>query len=552
MAETAKTSSARPSSWEPFQHRAFTTLWLATVISNAGTWMHDIGAGWLMTELSTSPLTVAGVQSATTLPIFMFALVAGALADILDRRWLLILVNLLAAVAAAILAVLVSLQLMTPLLLIAFTFLLGTCAALMAPAWQAVISVLVPRPHLPAAIALNSAGINISRALGPALAGLLIVALGLWAPFALNAVSFVGIIAALVWWQPPPKLDTSLPSEYIGSAILTGWRYVANSSPLRATLVRAAAFFVFASAYWAMLPLIARELLAGGATLYGFLLGAIGCGAVLGAFMLPVVQSRLGPGSTVAAGTLGTTLALAAFATVDSQLIAVLVSLLAGISWIAVLSSLHVSAQTALPDWVRARGLSFFLTVFFGAMSAGSLIWGKVASYAGIPVSLLVAAAGAALMIPLTWRARLNQGAHLDLAPSMHWPAPAVSDINPDQTGPVMIQLSYQVGEQHRVPFITEMQKLRVARQRNGGYNWTLMQSAEAPNTFVETWFEASWTDHLRHHERVNGEDRKLQDYIRSMLIDGAAPVVRHYLSGLQDIRNGNAPKSETVQPEGM
>ena len=548
MAETTTSPNIRPSPWAPFRYGAFTVLWLATAISNIGTWMHDVGAGWLMTELSTSPFTVASVQAATTLPVFMFALLAGALADIVDRKALLILVNLLMAAAAAILAVLVSLKLVTPLILIVFTFLLGTGAAFMAPAWQAIVPVLVTRKNLSAAVALNSAGINISRAIGPALAGFLIVAFGLWAPFALNALSFAGIIAALIWWRAPAKPRTDLPPEHVSSAIVAGWRYVANSRPLRATLIRAAAFFIFSSAYWAMLPLIARDLLSGGPTFYGFLLGAVGGGAVLGALILPTVQAWLGPDRTVAAGTSGTAVALGVFAIIDNQPIALAVSALAGVSWIAVLSSLHVSAQTALPDWVRARGLSFFLTVFFGAMSVGSLIWGQVASHAGIAISLMVAAGGAVFTIPLTWRAKLNQGELLDLAPSMHWPAPAVSVLDPRQGGPVMIQVAYKVGAENRVPFTALMHKLRQARQRHGGYNWTLMQSAETPGIFMETWFEASWSEHLRHHERVSGEDRKLQDDIKTLLAEGSRPDVQHYLASLRD--SDSETQSQSTQSE--
>ena len=486
-----------------------------------------------MTELSTSPLTVAAVQAATTLPIFLFALLAGAIADIVDRRWLLIVVNLLVAVAAAGLAFLVYLNLVTPIVLILFTFVLGTGAAFMAPAWQAIVPALVPRSDLSSAIALNSAGINISRAIGPALAGFLIVALGVWSPFALNALSFVGIIAALIWWRQPAKLQHKLPPEHVASGIVAGWRYVANSKALRATLIRSEAFFAFASAYWAMLPLIARELLAGGPTLYGLLLGAVGGGAVIGALALPTIKQWLGPDKTVAAGTLGTALVLAVFATVDNQLVAIFVSALAGMSWIAVLSSFHVSAQTALPDWVRARGLSFFLTVFFGAMSGGSLVWGQVASSAGIVTSLLVAATGAVLMIPLTWRAKLNQGEQLDLAPSMHWPAPVLSDENGSHRGPVMVQATYLVSSNNVTEFAELMSELRTARRRGGGYGWTLMESTEESGTFVETWFEASWTDHLRHHDRVSGEDRKLQERIKALLAHSSGPVVKHYLAGM-------------------
>ncbi len=532
---------AKPSPWAPFRHSAFTVLWTATVISNVGTWMHEVGAGWLMTELSSSPLLVAGVQTATTLPVFLFALLAGAIADIVDRRRMLIIVNLFVAVAAACLAALVALGQVTPLTLIVFTFLLGTGAAFMAPAWQAIVPALVPRPDLSGAIALNSAGINISRAIGPALAGFLIVAFGLWAPFALNALSFIAVIAALVWWRPPPAAERRLPPERVRSAIVAGWRYVLNSGPVRATLVRAAAFFVFASAFWAMLPLVARETLAGGPTLYGLLLGAVGAGAVLGAVLLPSIKSRLGPDRTVAAGTLGTAAVLSVLATSSEQNLAIGASLLAGMSWIAVLSTLHVSAQTALPDWVRARGLSFFLTVFFGAMALGSLVWGQVAALTSINVSLLAAAAGATVLIGVTWRAKLGQGAAMDLAPSMHWPEPLIESNPSLDRGPVMIQVTYTVAEENRRAFLNLISALARARRRGGGYDWTLMQRADAPEQFVETWFEASWLDHLRHHERVSVEDQKLQEDLAALLPSRAVPQVIHYVSAFGGDEAGTA-----------
>ncbi|QPH54818.1 MFS transporter [Pontivivens ytuae] len=526
----AKSPAAAPGAWAPFAHAPFAVLWVATVVSNVGTWMNDVGAGWLMTELSPSPLVVAGVQAATTLPVFLFALLAGAVADIVDRRRMLLVVNVALGVVTTLLALTVAAGAMTPLLLLVFTFLLGTGAAFLAPAWQAIVPKLVPRPELPSAIALNSMGINVSRAIGPALAGFLIVALGIWSPFAVNAVSFVVIVAALLWWTPPAEPARRLPPEHVTGAIRAGLRYAMNSGPLKATLVRAAAFFAFASAYWAMLPLIAREVLAGGPTLYGILLAAVGAGAVGGALILPAIRKALGADRTVAAGTLGTALVLAAFAVVPNSVVAAVASALAGVSWIAVLSSLHVSAQTALPDWVRARGLSIFLTVFFGAMSAGSLVWGQVASMAGIPTALLIAAAGAVALIPLTWRAKLGQGAELDLAPSMHWPEPIVAAENAEERGPVMIQITYDVAEGDHAAFRDLMTEMAHARRRGGGYGWTLLQDAASPERFVETWYESSWLEHLRHHERVSEADRAVQDRVKALT--RGEPEVQHYLGG--------------------
>ena len=527
--DTASPPQVKPSAWAPLAHPAFLVLWIATVVSNVGTWMHDVGAGWLMTELAPSPVMVAAVQAATTLPVFLFALLAGAVADIVDRRRLLLIANIFMAVVASALAALVWVGVMTPSLLLVFTFLLGTGAAFMAPAWQAIVPSLIPRSELQSAIALNSMGINVSRAVGPALAGFLIVAVGLWMPFALNAISFVGIILALLWWQPVKQAESKLPPEHVGSAIAVGLRHALNSGPLRSTLFRAIAFFVFASALWAMLPLIARDVLLGGPTLYGLILAAIGAGAVGGAILLPRFKDSLGPDSIVVIGTLGTAAVLAIFATVPVREVAIVAGLFAGASWIAVLSSLQVSAQTALPDWVRARGLSIFLTVFFGAMSLGSLVWGNVASAVGVPPTLLLAAIGAVLLIPLMWRFKLNQGATMDHTPSLHWPAPPVVE-GSAQNGPVRIEISYRISDEKRAAFKAAIAKLGAARRRGGAYAWSIMEDGDNPGQFVESWTEVSWTQHLRHHERVSKADEKIQTDVRDLVDAGTEPEVRHLL----------------------
>ncbi|MBY0226520.1 MAG: MFS transporter [Hyphomicrobium sp.] len=527
--------SSSGSAWSPFAHTSFAVLWVATVISNIGTWMHDVGAGWLMTELSSSPLTVAAVQAATTFPVFLFALIAGAVADIVDRRKLLIIVNLVQATTAAALASLVSLDLVTPLVLIVFTFALGTGAAFVAPAWQAIVPSLVPRSELSSAIALNSMGINISRAIGPAIAGFLIVSVGLWSPFALNAVSFVGIIAALLWWRPAAAEPRRLPAEEVSTAVINGLRFARYSPAVRATLLRSLVFFLFASAFWAMLPLIARVLLSGGPTLYGLLLACVGVGAVGGAFMLPVLRKQFGPSRVVAFGTLGIALSLAAIALLPVAPVAIAAALFAGLSWILVLSTLNHSAQTALPDWARARGLSIFLTVFFGSMFLGSLAWGQVASIYGIPSALLTAAGGALVMIPLTARFQLQQLAGHNLAPSMHWPAPVVSEQEADLDRPVMVEVAYSVMAEKKPEFLKLMDQLANARRRNGGYGWRLLQDAADPRRMFEIWHETSWTQHLRHHERVSEDDHELQDRIKDTL--EGEPEIKHLVAPFTQTR---------------
>ena len=522
-----KADSESGGAFAPFGHRAFLFLWIATVASNIGTWMHDVGAGWLMTELAPSPLMVAAVQSATTLPIFLFALLAGAVADIVDRRRLLLGINIAMGIAALGMTATVYFGLMSPLLLLLFTFVFGTGTAFMAPTWQAIVPKLVPRSDLSAAIALNSMGINLSRAIGPALAGFLIVAAGLASPFLVNALSFLGIIAVLLWWKPKEGPASNLPTETVGGAILSGLRYAWNSQALTATLLRAASFFIFASAFWAMLPLIAREVLSGGPTLYGILLTSVGAGAVGGAFLLPKIKNHFGADGTVAAGTTGTAIVMVLMALVPNEALAVAAAALAGLSWIAVLSTLNVSAQTALPDWVRARGLSVFLTVFFGSMSLGSLIWGQVASIWGIPMALVAASIGALLLIPLTRAAHLQQGAKQDLSPSMHWPEPVLlGDKNPD--GPVMIQITYKVDTGNVEQFLMLMNRLASSRRRGGGYRYALMRDSADETSFIETWWESSWLNHQRQHQHVTKEDEKLQAQIKSLLAEGLEPDIKH------------------------
>src|SRR6185312_7272654 len=340
-------SSEVRSPWRPFHHRTYAVIWTATVVANIGGWMYSAAAAWLMTSLDADPVMVSLVQVATSLPMFLFALPAGALADIIDKRRFLIVVEFGIMVVSASFATMVTLDLVTPVTLLLFMFVIGAGSALTAPAWQSIVPTLVPKPDLPAAVTANSVGINISRAVGPALSGIIAAGLGIAAPFWLDAFSNLGTIGALVWWRTSRKTGRRLPAERLASAIRTGARYARNNPSLRATLFRAVAFFIFASAYWALLPLVARTQIAGGAQLYGVLLGAIGVGAIGGAFALPRLKARLGPDRLVAAGTVGTAAALALFGAAHSAAIALLASLIAGVSWIATLSSLNVSAQLA-------------------------------------------------------------------------------------------------------------------------------------------------------------------------------------------------------------
>lgn len=513
--------------WSPFRQRAFTVLWIATVVSNIGTWMNDVGAGWLMTSLAPSPQIVAAVQAATTLPVFLFAIPAGAIADIVDRRKLLLWVNLFLVLVAMALALLVEAQAMTPVLLLVFTFLLGSGAAFIAPAWQAIVPKLVPRDDLSAAVALNSMGINVSRAIGPALAGVLIAAFGLFWPFALNAVSTVAVIAALIWWKPTAEPERRLPAEHVLGAMVAGLRYAAFTRGLRLVLIRAVGFFLFASAFWSMLPLFAREVLGGGAALYGALLASVGVGAVGGALVLPGLRKTLGQDRTVQMGTVGMAVSLALLALLPTPATGLLAGLLAGAAWIAVLSSLNVAAQAVLPDWVRARGLAIFLMVFSGAMAAGSLGWGALAGHASIGLAQVVAAAGMVLAIPLTATARLS-GLTEDHAPAHHWPETEIP-LPEDGDGPATIWIAYDVPADARPEFLKLMKEQSRSRHAHGAYGWVLREDAGIAGRLVESWHEASWLSHLRHHDRVSRAEAALQARIRALL--NTPPEIHHLIT---------------------
>ena len=514
----------------PFRHRAFAVIWTATLISNVGWWMYSAASGWLMTSLNPDPFIVALVQAASSLPIFLFAIPAGALADIFDKRKFLLIVESLTTAVSAVYAVIVGFGLATPGNLLLFTFLVGATGALTVPAWQAVVPQLVPSDDLPPAIAANSAGVNVSRALGPALGGLTISAYGVVAPFWANAVANLAIVGSLLWWRPQQGARTLLPAERFGQAILAGLRYARHNQHLRATMVRAAGFFLFTSAYWALLPLVSREQIAKGPEFYGVLLGVIGAGAVAGAFLLPWLNGTLGPDRLMALGALGQAAAMLLYGLARDPVTALVASLIAGASWIAALATLGVSAQVALPDWVRARGLALYTTVFFGCLTVGSAAWGEIAVRVGLPSAHFLAAAGTVAAMLLTWRWKLQTGAGIDLTPSMHWPAPITAQVIEQDRGPVLVTVEYRIRPADREAFLEALAKLEHERRRDGAYAWGVFEDAAEAGRVMETFLVESWMEHLRQHERVTNADRLVQDAVHRFTMSGA-PKVTHFIA---------------------
>lgn len=404
------------SPWSPLRQATFRWLWLASIASNIGTWMHEVGAGWLMTSLSASPLNVALVQVAGSLPMFFLALPAGALADIVDKRRYLLGVQLWMALVATLLASLTLLQLTSVWLLLGLTLCMGIGTALMMPAWSATTPELVGKDELPAAVALSSVGVNLARAVGPAIAGVLVSLVGPWLTFALNALSFFAVIAVLLAWKRE-AVPSVLPAERLFGALRAGWRYSRSSRPLQSVLVRAVAFFLGASAGMSLLPLIVRGELHGNAMDFGLLLGSVGVGAVLGAAFLPRLRERLGSDRLVLLSSVLYALVLVALALLRNLYLLVPVMLLSGAAWIAVLSSLQVAAQTSVPAWVRARALAVYILVFFGSMAAGGALWGLLASHLSITFALLCASAALLLGLFASLRCRLPAAGHRGRGP---------------------------------------------------------------------------------------------------------------------------------------
>lgn len=534
--------------WSPLGQPTFRALWLAILVGNIGTWIHDVAAAWVMAETTNSPLMVAAVQSATTLPVVVLAIVAGTLADIVDRRRYLILAQLWMLLVASTLAVLAHMDRLGPWTLVALTFALGIGAAMAMPAQQATTPELVPKPMLGPAVALGSLSMNIARAIGPALGGLIVAQAGIAWAFAVNALTFCGVAVVLWRWRRAPTASV-LPPETFGVALRAGLRYATRASVLQAVLVKAAWFFTFASALTALLPIVVKQDLHASAGTYGLLLGCIGAGAIGGAMLLPGLRTRVDPDRMVLWATLAYAGCILAIALLRWVPVLYGVALLAGFAWIAVLSSLQIAAQTAVPAWVRARALSLYIVVFSGGMAAGSLGWGWLAQQFGTPRALLAAAIGTAVAAIAGARFRLGDAARVNVTPSGHWPQPVVAADLHDDRGPVLVTIEYRVDPARRQDFLHRLQPLGHARRRNGALQWGVAEDSTQSGVYLEYFVDASWREHLRQHERVTEDERALQDALLETLADPTQrPQVRHFIGGAP----GTAPPDAPSTHEGL
>ncbi|MFI9584228.1 MFS transporter [Streptomyces sp. NPDC052236] len=526
-APSPKAPAGAASAWAPLAARVFRALWIAQLVSNIGSWMQTVGAQWLLIGHDAALVTL--VQTASGLPFVLLALPSGVLADRYDRRTVLLAAQFAMLAVSTALTVLAFADALTPGLLLGLTFLLGCGTALMGPAWQAIQPELVERHQLGQAAALGAVNMNLARALGPALGGAVVAAAGAGWVFAFNAASYLGIAAVLMLWRRPATELPTAPGEKLLTALHAGRRYVWNAPGVRRVLLRTVLFIPGGAALWSLLPLVASRSLGLGSGGYGLLLGAVGVGAVGGAFALPAIRRVLGVNGTLAAGSLVFAGVLAVLATVRIPWLAAVALLPAGLAWIGVLSTLNAAVQTRLPGWVRARALAVYLLVFQGGQALTAPLWGALADGLGLTVSLL---AGSGLLLAGAASVRrwpLHGTDGIDPTLSDHWPVPPLVFEPGPANGPVLVSVSYRVAAGNRAAFTDCMAHVARSRRRTGALTWGLYQDGNELGRFIENYLVASWSEHLaQHHSRLTGTDRRYEERARRLLVEGTAPEVTH------------------------
>ena len=507
----------------PFRHPVFRMLWSTWLIANICLWMNDVAAAWMMTSLTATPLWVALVQTAASLPVFLLGLPSGALADILDRRRFLLMTQIWVAVVASVLSLTVFLGVLSPPLLLALVFANGVGLALRWPVFSAIVPDLVPRSQLPAALALNGVSMNASRIVGPLVAGALIASVGSVWVFLLNAVLSLSAAVVIMRWKRPHKPDP-LGRERLGSAIRIGIQYVAQSSHLKGVLLRISIFFFASTGLLALLPLVARSLRGGDAATFTLLLAAMGAGAIGSTAFLPQLRRNFSRDAVVFGGAVIQSLSMLVIAFTPYTWVAVPAMLLVGAAWITTANTLSVSAQMGLPDWVRARGMSMYQMAIMGASALGAAVWGQIATLTSVQASVMMAAGVGLLAMGVVNRLMPAQGMVEDLTPSSVFKAPQADA--PPARGHVMLMIEYVINPARATEFRVLMQESRRSRLRHGALSWELLQDIGEPGRFIEMIEDASWTDHLRRFDRVTAGDVALRDRKLAFHIGESPPRV--------------------------
>lgn len=506
----------RPSSLAPLKHPTYRAIWLANLASSFGALIQGVGAAWLMTSLTESVDMVALVQASTALPLMLFSLLGGAVADNFDRRRVMLIAQGSMLATSVLITVAAYFGFITPWMLLAFTFLLGCGTALNNPSWQAAVGDLVPRSDLPSAVALNSIGFNLSRSLGPAVGGIIVAAAGAAAAFAVNAVSYLALILVLLRWKPETAAST-LPRESMGAAIKAGVRYVVMSPNIGKVLLRSFVFGVAASSVLALLPVVANRLVGGGPFVYGLLLGLFGVGAIGGALLSGLLRGMLSGEAVVRWAFIGFAACATITAVSPSPWSTGAALALGGCCWVLALSHFNVTVQMSTPRWVVGRALSIYQTATFGGMALGSWIWGVAGEGYGVQAALLGSAAlmlgGAALGL----RFALPQQQALNLDPLNRWTEPHLElDLEP-RSGPIVITIEYKIKQEDVRAFLEIMSDRKRVRRRDGAQHWTLMRDLGHPELWVESYQSPTWIEYIRHNKRLTHADAVISERLRAL-----------------------------------
>ena len=513
----------------PLSNQTFRDIWLASIVSNLGGLIQGVGAAWTMTTITSSENMVALVQASTTLPIMLFSLVAGAIADNFDRRSVMLIAQAFMFAVSALLAAAAYLDWISPWLLLSFTFLIGCGTALNNPAWQASVGDMVPRQDVPGAVSLNSMGFNLTRSVGPAIGGMIVAFGGAAAAFTCNAASYVALIAALLRWRPSRPAAT-LPREEIGQAIAAGLRYVSMSPNLLKVFLRSFVFGLSAVAILALLPVVARHIIGGGPLTYGMMLGGFGIGAVAGAYFNTVLRERMTSETIVRASFVGFAASEAVIGSTSNIALIGVAVVLAGACWVVALSLFNTIVQLSTPRWVVGRAVSFYQMATFGGMASGSWLWGSLAEYFGVGASLWIAALVAAGGALLGYVLSMPILASLDLDPLNFFQEPELHlDILP-RSGPIAIHVEYEIRDDDLPEFLDLMVERRRIRIRDGAQAWALMRDLQNPHRWTETYHTPTWVDYVRHNTRRTKADAENLQRLRALHQGGDLPEVHRMI----------------------
>jgi len=535
-----------PASWRdsstlaPFHSAIFAAIWSASLVSNFGSLIQAVGASWLMTSIAPSPDMVALVQASMALPIMLLSLVSGATADIWDRRLVMIIAQGLMLTVSAALTVIAFLGLVTPWGLLTLTFLIGCGTALYGPAWQSSVGEQVPRADLPAAVALNSLAFNLARAAGPALGGVIVAEAGPPAAFLVNGVSYVALIVVLSLWQRPRTISF-LPPENMLTAMGAGMRYARLAPGIRTVLVRGVVFGVLGSSVWALMPLIARDLIGGDAVTYGVLLGAFGSGAVLGALCSTTLRKRYTNEHIVRASTTCFAIGTVVTAVSSWHAVSMIALMLGGAAWVLALSTFNVTVQTSSPRWVVGRTVAIYQMVTFGGLAIGSWLSGLVADRFSLVTCLVGSGVLMGISTLLGRVLPLHQPEGLNLDPSQTWSTESRAQLDRlIDTGPVVVTVEYRIADGDTEQFRLTMRELRRIRRRDGAKQWSLMQDVANPAVWVERYRSPNWVEHLRRHHRFTVADQEVERRALALHRGPGPPLVRHLIE-----QRVSAPLSE-------